>query len=1478
MEQISRAFRAAGGDGDLSRLPDAALAASLRSAGLDGGRGSVTFDDPIAYGFPPTSGFADDPVNTATGNFLLAESDFPSWRRVYNSRLDGAGAFGPGWSSWADVRLAATAEGAAYAGPDGQRAVFPRHGGGYGRIAGVAAWVRPHGDGLELAWADGRSWIFDAAGRPVTADRTAFGHDTEGRLVTAGPVTLTWDGDRIVAATSAGGRRVVYAYDDGGALTGVGDRRFELDERQRIVAAVDADGVAEARNTYDDAGRVVTQTRNFGNIANFVYLPGRVTVVGETDTYVHDQQGRLLAVTDGLGRTLRRTYDEWGNPVTVTDRNGHTVTMRWDEHGRLLERDGFRYTYDEFGRVVTVVAPTGGQVHHRYEGAGRIPSEIRDAEGGLTRLDVRDGLVHGVTDPDGVTLTFTLDGAGQVTAVTDGLGNTARVDRDPDGRVLATTTPLGRRTTFRHDARGHLVERTDPAGHSRHYEYTPAGRLTAIVDPSGARRETRYGEHGAVTATVDPLGHETTRAYDPFGNLARLTTSDGGAWDFTYDVLSRLTGVTDPSGATWLHEYDPEGHRTGTVDPVGVRRTATVDTQGRVTGIGDGLTGSTFEHDPLGRTTAHGRPDGTTARAGYDRCGRRTTIEDPSGGVTRIEYTPAGRVRRTTSPGGRVTTCEYDAAGRRTAVVDGAGRRTVCRYDADGNLTAAGTITLDYDDAGHLIRRGHLRFGYDNAGRLTAIGARRFEYDPAGRVSAAIDPLGRRTTYRHDSLGRLTAITDPLGNTCTREYDQAGRLVVETDALGRSTRFVHDAAGRLVGRTDGAGRTVRWTHDGSGRIVTITAGDGATITFRRDSLGRPVVIDEPGRRHRFRWDRAGRLVAKDRDGLTLRHRYGPDGERQATVLPDGTEITRGYDDGGLLSAVGTVTLRRDALGRLIGTDSGVTWEHDADGRIMQAGDRLTRHDAAGQLVAEGQTRFAYDESGRLVADGDVACVYDAAGQLVSRGGVVYEYDGSGRRIREGDRRSYEWDVFGRLAAVVVDGHRIPVGVDITGELASVADRAVLWDPGPAGPPCWLGDAPLPPSWTAPSADWQGTPDGDSRDAWGAPALTDPGIGFRGELEFAGLTWLRHRVYDPSSRSFLSPDPLPAVPGTAWSGNPYHYAGNDPVGHADPSGLRPITDAELRSYRDDMGSGFFEDAADWVGDNWEYLAAGAMIVGGVALMFTGVGGPAGIALMAASGGLLAGGISAGVQKFTTGEVDWGQVAVDGLIGAAGGGLGAGAAAVASNSARLAATNPFVRELAINGAESLVGGGVERGLTGGDIFNPRALATDLLSGGTVPAPGGRVGGSGAADDLIDVYRFHTAADPSTLRSPLSDHPDIQDWVRANRLSTPEQLRAAAEAHATGNTSLSPFVSITTDPLAAARTTDPGLSAIINGTPHPAYRQAPDLSHFQVPRDRVVWPSNQLSLSEGEGLFHGDDLADFLVDTRPNPFPMSPPGGVP
>ena len=72
---IAASFRRAGGSGDVVSLPDAAIAASLRQAGLSDTRAALTFDSPTAYGFPPTTGFTNDPINTASGNFVEREDD-----------------------------------------------------------------------------------------------------------------------------------------------------------------------------------------------------------------------------------------------------------------------------------------------------------------------------------------------------------------------------------------------------------------------------------------------------------------------------------------------------------------------------------------------------------------------------------------------------------------------------------------------------------------------------------------------------------------------------------------------------------------------------------------------------------------------------------------------------------------------------------------------------------------------------------------------------------------------------------------------------------------------------------------------------------------------------------------------------------------------------------------------------------------------------------------------------------------------------------------------------------------------------------------------------------------------------------------------------------------------------------------------------------------------------------------------------------
>src|SRR5699024_7660571 len=66
---------------------------------------------------------------------------------------------------------------------------------------------------------------------------------------------------------------------------------------------------------------------------------------------------------------------------------------------------------------------------------------------------------------------------------------------------------------------------------------------------------------------------------------------------------------------------------------------------------------------------------------------------------------------------------------------------------------------------------------------------------------------------------------------------------------------------------------------------------------------------------------------------------------------------------------------------------------------------------------------------------------------------------------------------------------------------------------------------------------------------------------------------------------------------------------------------------------------------------------ALVAGGVVVMATGFGGPLGAAMI--SGALTSGGLSAGMQKYTNGSVDWAAASREALLGGLLGGVGAGA---------------------------------------------------------------------------------------------------------------------------------------------------------------------------------------------------------------------------
>lgn len=273
----------------------------------------------------------------------------------------------------------------------------------------------------------------------------------------------------------------------------------------------------------------------------------------------------------------------------------------------------------------------------------------------------------------------------------------------------------------------------------------------------------------------------------------------------------------------------------------------------------------------------------------------------------------------------------------------------------------------------------------------------------------------------------------------------------------------------------------------------------------------------------------------------------------------------------------------------------------------------------------GSWRWDYDACGRLAVETGPEGVrrfrHDDAGQLVRIDGpdgpTTIDHDAAGRRIREAGQAgetTYTWDALDRLVGVERPSGSVRLDVDALGSLTDVNGTRLTWDlagavpellaidgeeliglPGSpiaaAGPPGarWLG------------VDWQGSL--GATDPWGTGVDgTRPSFG--GGLAVAGLTWLGHRSYDPRTRAFLSPDPLPGVAGQAVATNPYHYAANNPLGLFDPLGLRPLSMAEYQQIREQRQTGLVDRAGQALEDVGEAIATGARYVAGGVLVVVG----------------------------------------------------------------------------------------------------------------------------------------------------------------------------------------------------------------------------------------------------------------------------------
>lgn len=1045
---VAQAFRNAGA-GVKFTVSDAALASSIQQAGVNPGRKWLEVADVQVFGTQISSGYANDPVNVATGNFIEEEKDLSdgsvSLVRMYNSiAAAGAasthegyaapvGAFGPGWSSTVDTHLGFTASGVVWADVDGRQVFFARSGAGFARAAGEAWWlhrytVNPADSSASQASDSENGATHDEANDGVRAQAARAGFAAVISLAAEHSDQAVSGGEFYAVSNNAGQYHYYtrggawlgsWGSEPGSAVAAIYEDAFNGGSSSRVRAMVGAFGKA-IRLSYDDvSGRAVAVT-GAGSRVEYAYsetghlveattyaLASQTTsdpvdepesavkggtaaacgVVVASRLYTHTEDGLVQTVTGTGG--VREVTNVYGDPD-----NPGRVTQQVSEHGRVID-----YTYLP-GGITQITTGT----HENTLAADSDGSDAADtAERALhpnTWVSDSKGRLVSVTSAEGSTVRFIYDAFGNRIQVTDLEGSRTVRSANTRGLVVKELASTGSMSITEYDDLDRPVHRRTYGSKDEwirkdapvkvvSYEYAEEGfsRQPVAVTTDGATSRYTYTSTGQMSSVTDPTGVVTRLSYDARGNLTGVLNAVGDMLKVEYDAQDRPVAVISPSGATMRVEYNVTSRPVRVIDPAGNATVYTYTPAGKVASITDAVGGvRRFEYNAAGELVAQVAPDGARTVREINELGYTVAETDPLGHVTKFVHDGMGRVTEKIDPAGNVWASRYNAADTLVEHTDPTGVLTRVSRDS-----AAGEITHQ-----------------DGVGNTATVG-----FDALGRVMSSIDPSGAVTSWAYQFLTNTTAASSSEGerepahrqgaSEPVRVQDPTENLVrvpgahalrTCTDAAGQVSGEVCDAAGRVLRQVSASGAVTEYSYDACGRVASVTDADGVMTEYRYDADSRlvaktraDVVVES------FVYDLCGRVLER-RAGTKLVGRYAYDAAGRVVRCVD--------------AAWGTRSFSYDACGRMVKAVSGVggTCFFDYDG----AGRLLARRVATSEGFAT--TSYAYD------AVGNVVSVTDPFGAVTK-----YAYDGAHRCTEvinpDGSRVSYAYDGAGEVASMHV---------------------------------------------------------------------------------------------------------------------------------------------------------------------------------------------------------------------------------------------------------------------------------------------------------------------------------------------------------------------------------------------------------------------------------------------------------------------------
>lgn len=386
-------------------------------------------------------------------------------------------------------------------------------------------------------------------------------------------VDIGYNEDHFLEELSVDDFHVTYQYDENGRLASISDDEgrygiYEYDSADRLIQVNTHQ--AQMELTYDNFSNItLISMADFGYILQNGYDAynrhtggktlgeafyriwygtgeiNKIEIVGETIGLAHDSGGRVVTLTNYLGKEVEKKFDQYDSLISI---------------GASDLQDSISYGYDEARRIKWVRDEYGKAMFFSYNGMGILLGIYHLMSREYSVEELNNGDVEWAKTESTACYTANIDYKQRIISLKDSLGNISTQEMTSGGFLRKSIDAIGdskeitydpllrvtgisekgshnEESTFRYE-QDRIIEATNSNGQVS-FDYDLGGRVVGVHYPDGSIAGYEWNQANLCTAMLYPDGSRVEYSYDSFGNLIQ-TSLPGDTVHYQYDEKQRL--------------------------------------------------------------------------------------------------------------------------------------------------------------------------------------------------------------------------------------------------------------------------------------------------------------------------------------------------------------------------------------------------------------------------------------------------------------------------------------------------------------------------------------------------------------------------------------------------------------------------------------------------------------------------------------------------------------------------------------------------------------------------------------------------------------------------------------------------------------------------------------------------------------------------------------------------------------------------